>query len=150
MPVVFAVKNCEGLCDIEIEEPKGRKGPLFVVETVNKGRKRQHQASREFVSHARLTKTATYPQRQASFSKTFLSCLVAGRKVMEEMWTQICRPSQGSDRSLPCVVTRNSTKEAKHIQIRMLVGRSIQAKAASSRQRRSLFPESGFDCNARS
>ena len=68
---------------------------------------------------------------------------------MEEMWTHICRPSQGSDRSLPCVATRNSTKVAKHIQIRMLVGRSIQAKAASNRQRRSLFPESEFYCNAR-
>lgn len=37
---------------------------------------------------------------------------------------------------------RNRAKVAKHIQIRMLVGRSIQAKAASNRQRRILFPES--------
>ena len=37
---------------------------------------------------------------------------------------------------------RNSANVAKHIQIRMLVGRNIQAKAASNRQRRSLFIES--------
>ena len=54
------------------------------------------------------------------------------------MWTHICMPSQGNDSILPCVVTRMSAKVAKHIQIRILVGRSIQAKAASNRHRRSL------------
>ena len=86
----------------------------------------------------------TYPQRQASVNKTFRSCLVAGRKDREEMWTHICIPSQGNGSILPRVVIRNSTKVAKHIQIRMFVGRSIQAKAASKRQRRSLFFESGL------
>ena len=54
------------------------------------------------------------------------------------MWTHICIPSQGNDSILPCVVTRTSAKVAKHIQIRILVGRNIQAKAASNRHRRSL------------
>ena len=43
---------------------------------------------------------------------------------------------------------RNRAKVAKHVQIRMLVGRSIQAKAASNRQRRRLFFVSGF-CSLR-
>lgn len=90
------------------------------------------------------SRRGTDPQRKASLRRTFLSCLVAGRKVGEEMWTHICIPSQGSDRSLPCVITRNSIKVAKHIQIRTLVGRSIQAKAASNRQRRSLLSRSVF------
>ena len=85
---------------------------------------------------------ATYPQRNASVSKTFLSFLVAGRKDKEDMWTHICIPSQGKDSILPYVVTRKSVKVAKHIQIRRLVGRRTQAKAASNRQRRSLFFES--------
>ena len=58
------------------------------------------------------------------------------------MWTQICMPSQGKDSILPHVVIRKSVNVAKHIQIRILVGRSTQAKAASNRQRRSLFSES--------
>ena len=60
------------------------------------------------------------------------------------MWTHISIPSQGNDSILPCVLIRNRAKVAKHIQISMLVGRSIQAKAARNRQRRSLFFESGF------
>ena len=60
------------------------------------------------------------------------------------MWTHICIPSQGNDSILPCVVTRMSAKVAKHIQIRILVGRNIEAKAASNRHRRSLCFWSGL------
>ena len=85
---------------------------------------------------------ATYPQRATSRRRVSLSFLVAGSNDREDIWTHICMPSQGRDNILPCVVMRSTAKEAKLIQIRTFVGRSIQAKAASNRQRRSLFCQS--------
>ena len=90
-----------------------------------------------------VTKTVyTCPQSAASLVRVNLSFLVAGRRDTEDTTSHNCMPSQGKDSIFPWVVIRKMMKQAKHIQMRTFVGRSIQASAARNRQRRSLLCQS--------
>lgn len=50
MPGITTIEYREGLCDIEVQEAEGWKGPLLIVEAVDDGRASNDESSERAVS----------------------------------------------------------------------------------------------------
>jgi hypothetical protein len=145
MPIILAVKHCQGLSDIEIEESKGRKCPGLVIKTVHKHRQPQHnRPTRNQIGVLGIIWSGkTYPQSRASRISIIISRFVVLRKDRLESSTRSWL-YRGTGNSHLQGMSLKRAKVVRHSQIMRFVGRRMQAKAASRRHWRKLsqFPVS--------